>query len=511
MRALRILVMQLARLGDLVQTIPLLSRLRAIYPTARVNILTDRIGEPLLTGHPAVDEVIPIDLARLSHHLNQGSWMAYQQITGLVKSLQQQRYDLVLNINFSSLTRLLAYLLQVPQVLGYQPTADGRGVIRSPWLTYIYALVHARRFNRINLVDVFRHLAPASSFPELHQSLFGREDQPPWSTSEPRLIALQLGSRHSRRRWPVAFYASLSQRLIQEYDLRLLLLGIKDECPLGEALLRALPIAYRERVSNLQGRTSLAELRDWLSQVQLLVTGDTGTMHLAAYLGVPVLALFMGPALCFETGPYGNGHYVLQAEPDCHPCAEAKDSCDHAGCRQMIRPEMAAAVIDHLLAGNPLSLDSAAWPGVQLYRSEIDALGVNYRPQLARPWTFVNLVGQAYRQAGQKLLGIDGPGLPPNSWGYLPSGSRREMLFRKLETFQQVLRQGNSQTAGEPELREAMLPLAAFQQQLRRQAQWPSSLLPNSNADWDQYGAQVKDSLCSSLQGWLAQAKGMGK
>jgi len=504
-----ILVMQMARLGDLIQTMPLLCRLRAIYPTARLNVLTDRIGEPLLTGHPAVDEVIPVDLAQLSQLLRQDSWGAYQQIAGLVQSLQQQRYDLVLNINFSSLTRLLAYLLQVPRVLGYQPTADGRGLIRSPWLAYIYALVHARRFNRINLVDVFRHLAPAAEFPELAPVLFGGQDQPPGYTSTLRLIALQLGSRHHRRRWPVAFYATLSQRLIQAYDLRLLLLGIKDECQLGENLLRALPVAYRERVINLQGRTSLAELSDWLAQAQLLVTGDTGTMHLAAYLGVPVLALFMGPALCFETGPYGNGHYVLQAEPDCHPCAEARASCDHAGCRQMIRPEMAAAVIDHLLGGEALCLDSAAWPGVQLYRSESDALGVNYRPQLARPWTFVNLVGQAYRRAGQQLLGIDGPGLPPNSWGYLPSGMRREMLFRKLEKFQQVLRKGNSQTAGEPELQEALVPLAAFQQELRRQAQLPGYFLPNLNADGDQYGACVTDFLWSSLEGWLSQAKGL--
>ncbi len=69
-----------------------------------------------------------------------------------------------------------------------------------------------------------------------------------------------------------------------------------------------------------------------------LLSGDTGTLHLAAHLGVPCLAIFFGPAFVFETGPYGKGHIVLQAEPSCGPCKEDA-VCEDETCRRLLDPE----------------------------------------------------------------------------------------------------------------------------------------------------------------------------
>lgn len=506
----RLLVIQMARLGDLLQTMPFLARLRAAYPEAWLGVLTDRIGMEVLAGHPAVNQVVPFDLALLHNRLARGSWTAYHKVRQFIENQRQRPYDLIFNLNFSPLTLLLTYLLKPPLVRGYQPAARGRSFIRDPWLTYIYSLVHARQFNRVNLADVFRHLAPPPPEGENGERGKGQKAEPQrecsLSFSEPLLVALQLGSRHIRRRWPVTYYADLGRWLIREYGATVVLLGVKEEGPLGETFLAALTPAARERVVNLQGRTSLVTLKEWLQQARLLVTGDTGTMHLAAAIGTPVLALFMGPALCFETGPYGQGHYVLQAEPRCHPCTEADARCRSAECRQMITPEMVATVISSRIFGSPSqALDSAAFPGVQLYRGTFDSLGLSYQPQLPRPWSFTGLVAQAYREAGKVLLGIEPEELAKNGCGFLPTGAEREVLFAGLGKFLAALRHWPFGEAMPSERREALLPLWAWQQEMERQAH----LLPGSDQgqrdSWERNFWRIRDCLMTRLERWLSQ------
>ena len=113
----------------------------------------------------------------------------------------------------------------------------------------------------------------------------------------------------------MAAFTKVAGLLVNRLGARVWLLGTKAEASLGEALSEGLTPAQRERVVNLQGRTNLLELAARLRLAHLLISGDTGTLHLAAALGTRTVGLFLGPASCFETGPYGEGHYVFQAEP----------------------------------------------------------------------------------------------------------------------------------------------------------------------------------------------------
>jgi ADP-heptose:LPS heptosyltransferase len=128
----------------------------------------------------------------------------------------------------------------------------------------------------------------------------------------------------------------LAGLLVNRLGAQVWLVGTKTEAPLGEALREGLTPAQRERVINLQGRTDLLELAERLREAHLLVSGDTGILHIAATLGTRTVAMFLRPASCFETGPYGEGHYVLQAEPPCHPCTEAGAACPEPICQAMI-------------------------------------------------------------------------------------------------------------------------------------------------------------------------------
>jgi ADP-heptose:LPS heptosyltransferase len=242
---------------------------------------------------------------------------AYERVQRLAADLRARRYELIYNLNFSRLSLLLASLAG-SEVRGYQPLRGGREYLRDPRLALVFAMVHARQVNRVHLSDVFRHLAPAAP----------AEPRPPRRArmGEP-IIALQLATRHPKRTWPVAAFARLANLLVERLGAWIWLLGTKGEATQGERLRTELTPAHRERVVNLQGRTDLGELAERLRQSHVLVSGDTGTLHLAAALGTRTVGVFLGPASCFETGPYGEGHYVFQAEPPCHPCTEAGGEC----------------------------------------------------------------------------------------------------------------------------------------------------------------------------------------
>jgi len=470
-----ILVIQLARLGDLVQTWPLLTRLRQAYPGARLTLLTDRRVLALSGIGPQVDEALGFDFPGLAS-LAPGNWQgAYRLVADLLKDLRSRDFGLVFNLNFSRLSLILTHLLDAP-AKGYLPARGGRDFSREPWPAWIYSLVHARRYNRFHLTDVFRHLAPeADGAPAPPQISIPRG-------GEPR-VALQLATRHARRTWPLEHFTRLAEFLVRRREARVLLLGSRAERPLGERLRAALPPNIRERVANLQGATDLQELAGELRETRLLVSGDTGTLHLAAALGVPTAALFLGPALCFETGPYGEGHYVLQAEPPCHPCLEASSPCPEGSpiCLDMLPPLEVARFV----AGLPAERGApriALPAGARVYRSGLDAFGAHYQYLGEDPPRFADLVGEAYRRAGAWLAGTgelgEGcreaqiPAPSPKTPPPIPYRGKEDISMQTTGLLTAVLAgsgQGQGIPPAMPEAAAALRPLTAFREEMRRQ------------------------------------------
>jgi lipopolysaccharide heptosyltransferase II len=128
------------------------------------------------------------------------------------------------------------------------------------------------------------------------------------------LVGLCPGAEYGpAKRWRDFHLAA--KQLTEEYQLKWLVFGTAKETPLASGIVMELG----ENVTDLTGRTSMLELIQQLCRCELLLTNDTGTMHLAAFLGVPTVSIFGStePAL---TGPLGEGHIVLRRHVECSPC-----------------------------------------------------------------------------------------------------------------------------------------------------------------------------------------------
>lgn len=299
--------------------------------------------------------------------------------------------DLVCNLTPSLAARMLGlFLSRGASRSGFAIDEHGFGINSNAWAAFLQGAAISREVSPFNIVDVFRKIAasqiidggclpvrgnasllppPEETAYRMKRLLFGHSPE-----GCRGYVALQPGASEDRRRWPVEYFSALGQRLWDEEKLCPVLLGSKDEIPLAA---KYASLAGHPHIS-LCGRTGLEELAAALTAMRMLITNDTGTMHLAAGLGVPVLAFFMATAQPFDTGPYQAGSCCLEPDMDCHPCAFGSSCPRDFACRRAIAPEFAASLALSRLRGGEwfdMNKKSGSRAPARVWYSEYDDRG----------------------------------------------------------------------------------------------------------------------------------------
>ena len=298
------LVIQLARFGDLVQTKRLLLTLAAEHGT---HLCVDRSLAPLARLLYPRTTVHPI-----AAHGGSLAEVASFNRTAFA-DLAAERFHCVYNLNHSPLNRALARLFPPESVRGHY--ADNGQDLRSPWVDLAFRWTAQRRLSPLNLADFWAFLHPNPLPPHKVN---------PAAHPGGRGLGIVLAGREARRSLPLHILAPCVHAAFHSLDgPDIYLLGAQGEHPLARGLTRRLSAAMLDKVHNLCGTTDWRDLIDALAGLDCLLSPDTGVMHLAAHLGTPVQAFFLSSAWCHETGPYGAGHRVWQANTECLPCLES--------------------------------------------------------------------------------------------------------------------------------------------------------------------------------------------
>jgi lipopolysaccharide heptosyltransferase II len=180
-----------------------------------------------------------------------------------------------------------------------------------------------------------------------------------WPVGDGRWIIMQPGARWLNKRWPAEYFAELARLIGAAYpECRFAILGGADDRPLGEIITSAVP----QKCLDLTGKLSLPEMVEWIRLSQLMISNDTGPMHVAAALDKPVIAL-MGPTEPRRTGPYRQTHHVLQMNLPCVPCL--KSHCTYSKPLECLRGLPPAVVFEAVRS----SLTSAEKGGVEVQGS----------------------------------------------------------------------------------------------------------------------------------------------
>ncbi len=387
-----IAVINLMRFGDLIQCTPVLRRLRAEYPEARISLVVSDLFRETAVLLAGVDRLRLFPSSSLATLLYQeGSWPEALKI--LAEWLHQsfpEPPDLVINLTPNLLGGILTFATGAREIRGVMVNRDRELVSRSLWASYALIVSRARRANPFNLVDLFLREAglqpdgrglqvavPPAAARQVEEFLH-RLHLPAGAA----LVGLMPGASQPERCWSPPQFAQAAQLLLKTRACHFFIFGSAQEAPLGEAIARELP---EGAATLLLGRTTPALLAAYLQALDLLITNDTGPMHLAAAVATPTVALFLAGARVQDTGPVGPGHIILEAELECHPC---QAPCPGLRCAKAITPEAVSWWAARLLNQEPLTPvdEEDAWRGLRVSRSGADPEGYHtYLPLMRRP------------------------------------------------------------------------------------------------------------------------------
>ncbi len=344
-----------------------------------VDVIVDRRFAAVASLLPGLRDIITYDF----HALIDDSRAAVKSVTALyadlatwARPLADRRYNRIINLTFNRPSALLASYIGAPDIRGARCAWDGESVIENPWMAYFTDMHHFRAMNRFNLVDVYAlgGSGPGTYAPlSVRVTAAAREWAQRFLAAAPETsqewIAVQAGASDVMKAWRPEHFGRTLAHLSTRWKGGIVLIGTPAE---QETITQVVRV-YREAggrnpILNAAGHTTLEQLVGLLAECRLLLTNDTGPMHLAVGVQVPVIDLSVGHVDFRETGPYGAGHWVVQPELECAPCG-FDQVCAHQTCKDRLPSTMVADLLLHVLAKGECP---PAAPGYRLYRSSVD-------------------------------------------------------------------------------------------------------------------------------------------
>lgn len=329
--AIKILVIKLRAIGDVVLSTIVTKNLRLAFPGAQIHFLTEPASADVLLHNRFVDRTLVYRKKEMS------GW-------ALIRMVRRERYDLVIDLFGNPRTALVTRLSGAPVRAGFR--FRGRAYAYTVLAEPRGDRVHNTQFN----LDALTALGIEIQDRNIYFS-FGPEDGAFVSAfladGPPPLVCINQGGGWYTKRWGREKFASLADRLVEEYGVRIVLAWGPGERGEVEELR-----GMMKREAIIPPATTLSQLGAMLARCALMITNDSGPMHIAAAVGVPVLGIY-GPTNPALQGPYGSSHVVVRKESlDCLGCNFLECPIGHPCMRELDVHAVMAAVRQSVRANN---------------------------------------------------------------------------------------------------------------------------------------------------------------
>lgn len=320
----------------MIHTLPALNAIREKYPAARITWLVEEAAADFVVGHQALDRVIISKRKKwLKGLLSKAYLKNFRELLYFFKELRDTKYNLIINFQTLLKSGILAGLAKGKRKIGY-----GKGMEH---MEHSYIFLN----ERIKPVDMNNHailrslmliepLGVKSKKIEYNLPVFSEDRikaadllQAGGIQDSKPVIAINPMAKWKTKLWYNDKFAKLADRLSRDYEARIFFTGSRDDIAVIEDIIERM----HEKAVNLAGKTTLKMLAAVFEQADLVISTDTGPMHVAAATGTPVVAIF-GPTAPWRTGPFGSMHQVIRADLECSPCFKRK--CSSMKCMQEI-------------------------------------------------------------------------------------------------------------------------------------------------------------------------------
>lgn len=297
----RLLIVKTSSLGDVIHALPVAEALKEASPRLALDWVVRRRCADVLRGNPHIDRLYVLE-----------DRPSLGDLRRLRRQLRSEHYEVALDMQGLLLSGVVTRLSSAPIRVGWDRNREAN----ARFLTH--AVVPGRPSevgirHEVDLLHGFAHalgvnLPPGEFPPQPYLAAEGRAKAADWLRDLPRpCLALNVGAARVYKRWPGEYWAELAEKLLKE-GCGLVFVGDQSDAATVAGITRHLPPAAG--LVDLSGRTTLRELAAVLTACDLVISGDTGPMHLAVAIGTPVVALF-GATDPRRHGPYGSRNVVL--------------------------------------------------------------------------------------------------------------------------------------------------------------------------------------------------------
>lgn len=302
---MKILILQLARFGDIYMTWPVAQGLAAKYPDAQIDYLVRSKFASALDGLNCVHQIHEFQTEKFFAPLFEpipDIQRSVQILDQEIEMLQSREYDWIINLTFSPVSSFLTHLIasSTTKVSGYTRFEDGYLKIPDDISAYFYAQVGPGKNNRFHLIDLFMSIA------ELDSQLI----LPNMEKTASHDVLFHIGASQKHKSLSPTKWSSVIQKFAMLYEGRVLLIGSDSEREISDQIMGSVCAG---NVVSMVGQTSLQELRHLIAHADLVVGADSAPMHIASLEKTPFFNLSIGGQVQFyETGPRSYYSYVLR-------------------------------------------------------------------------------------------------------------------------------------------------------------------------------------------------------
>lgn len=319
---MKILILQLARLGDIFQTWPVLRAIKRSHPNAEIHFLTRSKFAPAAPGPEFIAKHWILDtrdiLAPLVDEIPQIE-AALDGLNTIVDGLRDEGFDKIINLSFSPFSSFLVKEIAglTTEVKGYTRTSDGFLCIPDDGSAYVYAQVGVGRPNRIHLTDLFAFVSDVQIEERDWRVADVRMTSPLVMSVPPNPIVIHIGASDLAKTFPWAKWRAIVKGLAAAQPRPIVLIGSQDEYDLAVNVCAGIE---ENAPINLVGQTSLDEVFRLVQRAQLLIGGDSAPIHIASLTGTPALNISFPMVSFWETGPRSAKSRILALPAEgCEP------------------------------------------------------------------------------------------------------------------------------------------------------------------------------------------------
>ncbi len=306
---MKILVIQLARLGDIFQTWPALRALKKANPEVQIDVLCRSRFSAAFDGLDVISERIILpsqDVMRPMLEPQMDVKSAHEILSQFVIGLKDKKYDRILNLSFSPFSSYLTHAIasETCQVSGYTRTSDGFLAIPDDMSAYFYAQVGVGKPNRFHLVEIFATMAGV----DLQDGDWAPPSHLTISLDAPEVL-IHVGASETKKQISPIKWATVINQLNKLGYYRVGLIGTNSEVELAEQISTSVAEGI---VTSYVGKTNIAQLFALIAGAKVVVGSDSAPMHMASLTGTSCVNLSMSAVNFWETGPRAKGSVILR-------------------------------------------------------------------------------------------------------------------------------------------------------------------------------------------------------